>query len=167
MTALTPKSVVERYHRAKERRFTWENHWQECYDFALPYRHAVTQTSQAGAKKGDRIFDGTASDAVDQLAASLMAQLTPPWTNWFGFNVGPEADSAERQALGGELDRLTIVVQSHLNRSNFAVEMHQCFLDLVTAGTASLMFEEAAPGDPSAFRFTAVPLSHEIGRAHV
>ena len=36
-----------------------------------------------------------------------------------------------------------------------AVEMHQCYLDLVTAGTACLLFEEAAPGESSAFRFTA------------
>jgi hypothetical protein len=36
--------------------------------------------------------------------------------------------------------------------------MHQCYLDLVTAGTASLLFEEAPPGESSAFRFTAVPL---------
>jgi hypothetical protein len=40
--------------------------------------------------------------------------------------------------------------------------MHQCYLDLVTAGTASLLFEEAPPGEPSAFRFTAVPLGQVV-----
>jgi head-to-tail connecting protein len=49
-------------------------------------------------------------------------------------------------------------MQSHFDRSNFAVEMHQCYLDLVTAGTACLLFEEAESGEPSAFRFTAIPL---------
>jgi hypothetical protein len=40
--------------------------------------------------------------------------------------------------------------------------MHQCYLDLVTAGTACLLFEEAAPGDYSGFRFTAVPLAEAV-----
>ena len=47
---------------------------------------------------------------------------------------------------------------------DFAVEMHQCYLDLVTAGTACLLFEEAAPGESSAFRFTAVPLAQAVLR---
>lgn len=49
-------------------------------------------------------------------------------------------------------------MQTQLDRSNFAVEVHQCFLDLVTGGTASQLFEEADVGAASAFRFTAVPL---------
>jgi hypothetical protein len=46
----------------------------------------------------------------------------------------------------------------HFDRSNFAVEIHQCYLDLAAAGTACLLFEEAPIGTDSAFRFTAVPL---------
>ena len=48
-------------------------------------------------------------------------------------------------------------MQGHFERSNFAVEIHQCFLDLVTIGTATLLFQEAPIGEPSAFRFAAVP----------
>jgi hypothetical protein len=36
--------------------------------------------------------------------------------------------------------------------------MHQAFLDLVVAGTGVLLVEEAPLGEPSAFRFAAVPL---------
>jgi hypothetical protein len=162
MIALTPKGVIERYQRARERRSNWESHWQECYEYALPYRDSAVRLTQSGEKKGDKLFDGTAPDAVDQLAASLMAQLTPPWTTWFGFAAGPDANFAERQELEPELERITTVLRSHIDHSNISVELHQCYLDLVTAGTASLMFEEAAPGEPSAFRFTAVPLTQLV-----
>ncbi len=162
MIALTPKGVIERYQRARERRTNWESHWQECYDFALPYRDSAVRSTRSGEKKGDKLFDGTAPDAVDQLAASLMAQLTPPWTTWFGFTAGPDAGFVERRELEAELERTTTVLRSHFDHSNIAVEIHQCYLDLVTAGTASLMFEEAAPGEPSAFRFTAVPLTQVV-----
>lgn len=162
MTGLDPAEVVGRYQRAKERRGHWESLWQECYDFALPSRDTAIRMAPINPRHGERLFDGTAPDAVDQLAASLMAQLTPPWSRWFGFVAGPDVEAAERLAIGSDLERATAVTQAHFDRSNFAVEMHQCYLDLVTAGTAVLLFEEAAPGEGSAFRFSAVPLAQVV-----
>ena len=117
---------------------------------------------QSGERKTDRLFDGTAADAVEQLAASLLAQLTPPWSRWFGLMPGPDLSEADRDAVAPVLEKAAATLQSHFDRSNFAVEMHQCYLDLVTAGTACLLFEEAPPGDYSGFRFTAVPLAEAV-----
>lgn len=156
------EEIIARYHRAKEKRGAWESTWQDCYDFALPARDTAIRSTGVVQRKFDKLFDGTAPDAVDQLAASLMAELTPPWSRWFAFSTGPEVSLEERNALGCELERATAVLQSHFDRSNFVVEMHQCYLDLVTAGTAALLFEEAPPGDASAFRFTAIPLSDVV-----
>ena len=155
-------TLVERYRRAKARRATWEAHWQECYDFALPQRDTVTRDSVPGEKKTEKLYDGTAPDAVDQLAASLLSELTPPWTRWFGLAAGIDVAEGARAELGQDLDHSAEIIQSHLQRSNFAVEMHQCYLDLVTVGTASLLFEESPPGERTAFRFTAVPLSQVV-----
>ena len=157
-----PAVLIKRYRKAKERRASWEAHWQECYDYALPLRDAVLNQPHPGEKKGDRLFDGTAPDAVDQLAASLLSELTPPWAQWFGLTAGAELGPDERDRAAPMLDQIGTVLQSHFDRSNFAVEMHQCYLDVVTGGTASLLFEEAPPGDASAFRFTAVPLGQVV-----
>jgi Bacteriophage head to tail connecting protein. len=162
MTKVQPKALLSQYQTAKDRRAAWEGLWQDCYDFALPSRDSAIRGESLGPRRGDRLFDGTAPDAVDQLAASMMSQLTPPAGRWFGFSVGPDVDAADHASLSAELERAAVLMQSHFERSNFAVEMHQCYLDLVTVGTASLLFEEAAPGEPSAFRFTAVPLAHAI-----
>jgi hypothetical protein len=156
-TAPTPaeeaEEVLERFAAARARRAPWEPLWRECYDFALPGGQGP------GDRRGDQLYDGTAADAVDQLAASLLAQLTPPWSRWFGLAPGPDLPAAERARLAPVLERAAATVQAHLDRSNFAVEAHQCYLDLATAGTACLLFEEAPPGEPSGFRFAAVPLS--------
>ena len=53
-------------------------------------------------------------------------------------------------------------MQGHLDRSAFAVEMHQALLDLAVLGTGCLLFEESALGRASAFRFTAVPLAETV-----
>lgn len=152
-------TVMRAFRRARENRQQWESLWQDAYDHALPQRAAFTAAPRPGAARTDRLFDGTAPDAVDQLAASLLAQLTPPWSRWFGLALGPDVNEEERAEIGDTLDAVTETVQTHLDRSNFVVEAHQAYLDLVTGGTASLLLEEAEPGEASAFRFTAVPLS--------
>jgi len=156
--AINTDDVWRRFLLAQERRAGWERHWQECYDFALPQRQVFGGPRPGGAKRTDRLFDGTAADAVDQVAASLLAHLTPPWSRWAGLCMGADADAVMRETGAPALDRAVTVLQSHFDRSNFAVEIHQAYLDLVTAGTACLLFEEAPVGEFSAFRFTAVPL---------
>jgi len=153
------KKIIDRYRHAKQRRENWQLHWQECFDFALPQREPSTQLADPDGKRTDKLFDGTAPDSVEQLAASLLSELTPPWARWFGLASGPEIDDRERREAAHVLEQASVAMQSQFDRSNFAIEMHQCYLDLVTAGTASLLFEDAPVGEPSAFRFTAVPLS--------
>ena len=160
--ALTPERVLERFRKAMEQRQTWESHWRECYDYALPRREGAITAGQAGEKKTDKLFDGTAPDAVEQLAASLLSELTPPWARWFGLVSGSELTDQEAANIGPALERISTIMQSNFDRSNFAVEMHQCYLDLVTAGTASLLVEESDITESAAFRFTAVPLSQLV-----
>ena len=154
----SPVAILTRYRRAKTRRDTWESLWRQCYEYALPQREGALTGAGSSARTSDRLFDATAADAVDQLAASLVAQLTPPWSRWFGLAGGGELAEEDRGALGEPLEQIAAALQAHFDRSNFNVEIHQAFLDLITVGTASLLFEEAAPGEASAFRFMAVPL---------
>lgn len=156
------QTLLDRYGRARNRRDPWLALWRDCYDHALPQRGHGADPGSPGARRGDALYDGTAPDAVEQLAASLLAQLTPPWSRWFGFAPGPEATPAERKALAPVLEEMEAALETHLDRSNFAVEIHQCYLDLVVGGTATLLVEPAAPGALSALRFAAVPLGRTV-----
>jgi hypothetical protein len=157
-----PAALLARAQAAETKRMGWESHWQECYDFALPNGRPFQRAASPGERRVDRVFDGTAPDAVEQLAASLLAQLTPPWSRWFGFVPGPELSGTETDSVAPMLDRAAAVVQEHFDRSNFAIEIHQAFLDLVTVGTSCLLMEEATPGGASALRFSAVPLAEAV-----
>jgi len=103
--AVEPAALLERYRAAKAKRGPWEAHWQDCYDYALPNGRSFLHSGSPGERRVDRLFDGTAPDAVEQLASSLLAQLTPPWSRWFGFAPGPELAGSERARIGDELDR--------------------------------------------------------------
>ncbi len=156
-----PSKLRADFRRAFQSRQQWEGHWRECYRYALPQRESPADAGGGGASRVDRLFDATVADAVDQLAASLLSELTPPWARWIELCPGSDVEPAERAEIAPALDRASAVLQSHFDRSNFAVELHQCFLDLVTAGTACLLFEEAPLGEASAFRFSAVPI-HDV-----
>ncbi len=159
MDTLSADDLLTRYRKAVGRRSRWEPLWQDCYAYALPQREHTSSASGPGSTRTATLFDGTAPDAVDQLAASLLGELTPPWGEWFALVPGGEASPEASADAGPALGRVTAIVRRHFEHTNFAIEMHQCFLDLVTVGSACLMFEEAPPGEPSAYHFTAVPLS--------
>jgi hypothetical protein len=154
--------LLARYGTARAARSTWEAHWQDCYDVALPQAGGRARIVSPGERRTERVYDGTAPDAVEQLAAGLLAALTPPFSRWFGLAPGVDVPPADADRLAPVLERATGVLQTHFDRSNLAVELHQCHLDLVVAGTACLLFEEAPPGEASAFRFAAVPLAQVV-----
>ncbi|MFH1805366.1 MAG: portal protein [Pseudomonadota bacterium] len=156
-----------RYRRAVARRQNWQRHWQECYEFALPQRGegasggGVSGASGGGSegnRRFDRVFDATAPDAVEQLAASLLAEITPPGGGWFDLECGAAVPEGERAALADSLAQAVRIIDGHFERSNFSVEIHQAFLDLVTVGTACLRLEEAPFGAASALRFASIPV---------
>ena len=148
---MTPDEILTRYAAAAARRRPLEAQWQDCYDHALPAPGAAP------------LFDATAADAAEQLAASLLAELVPPWSRWFGLApVKTAADGPAAQAVARALAEVAETLQGHLDRSNFALEVHQAFLELVVTGTGILLVEEAPPGEASALRFTAVPLRDAV-----
>jgi len=157
-TQVQTELLMKRQQAAQKHHNDWVGLWDECYDYALPQRGGFYTKQQAGKPRTDRIFDATALDAAERLAASLMGQLTPVWSQWFGLKPGPDLTREEADRLAPVLEKASETLQAHFDRSNFAVEIHQCFLDLVVGGTAAIAFEENEPGQFSAFRFSAVPL---------
>jgi hypothetical protein len=152
MTRMTPQQIVLRHDRAVARRRPYESTWADAYAHVLP-----------SPSEAPGLYDATAADAAEQLAASLLAELTPPWSRWFGLAPARAiADTEEGQAAAFALEGAADILQSQLDRSNFAVEMHQAFLDLVITGTGIMLVEEAPPGEVSALRFSAVPVRTAI-----
>jgi hypothetical protein len=147
MSTVEPQEILARHARAAARRRPLEATWQDCYDHALPSPGAAP------------LFDATAADAAEQLAASLLAELAPPWSRW--FDLAPVRENQD-PAIARSLSAVAETLQAHLDRSNFALELHQAFLDVVVAGTGVVSIEEAPPGEASALRFRAVPLREAV-----
>ena len=135
------KNLMQLYKRALDEREVWINRWKTAQRYTIPTNDADAAT----------LFDATASDAVDNLSASMYSLLTPPESLW--INLVRESD------LSPDAEVATMMLRAHLNDSNFYTTIHQCYTDLVVLGTACLFMAENPIGADSAFSFTAIPMS--------
>lgn len=135
------QNLQQLYKRALDMRAPWLRRWDEARRYTTPDSDDDMAT----------LFDATASDAVDNLAASLYTLLTPPESLW--LSLVPESD------LSPDPEYATNILRAHLNDSNFYTTVHQCYMDLAVLGTACLFMAENPIGASSAFSFTAIPMS--------
>ena len=129
------------YKRALDMRQPWLARWEMARRYTMPTTDADLAT----------LYDATAMDAADNLAASIYTLLTPPESLW--LQLVAESD------LSPNADYATTILRSHLNDSNFYTTVHQCYMDLVITGTACLFMAESPIGASSAFTFTSIPMT--------
>lgn len=134
-------NLLQLYKRAISLREPWIPRWDDARRYTMPTSDTDLAT----------LYDATASDAADNLAASIYTLLTPPESMW--LQLVRESD------LSPDADYATSVLRAHLNDSNFYTTIHQCYMDLVTLGTACLFMGQNPIGASSAFNFTAIPMS--------
>lgn len=134
------KNLQQMYRRALDMRAPWIDRWDSAMRYTIP----TTDDDMA------TLFDATASDAADNLAASIYSLLTPPESLW--VSLVPEGpDSPDAVAA-------TMALRANLNDSNFYTTIHQCYMDLIVLGNACLFMAENPIGAASAFSFTAIPM---------
>lgn len=133
-------NLQQMYRRALDLRAPWLNRWDSALRYTMP-----TADDDAAT-----LFDATAADAVDNLAASMYSLLTPPESLW--ISLMPESEDSPDAVSA------TAALRANLNDSNFYTTIHQCYLDLVILGTACLFMSENPIGADSAFSFTAIPM---------
>ncbi len=134
------KNLQQMYRRALDLRAPWINRW----DCAMRYTMPTADDDAA------MMFDATAADAADNLAASIYSLLTPPESLW--ISLVPES------AASPDATAATMALRANLNDSNFYTTIHQCYMDLIILGTACLFMAENPIGSASAFSFTAIPM---------
>lgn len=142
MASVSPEiaALDKRLSDLTSQRSNWESHWQQLADYMLPRRADITKKRAEGDKRTELIFDGTALQAVELLAASLHGMLTSPSVAWFslrfrdpflqGVDIANEwLEAAQKQ------------MYMEFARSNFQQEIHEMYYDLVVFGTAALFVE--------------------------
>lgn len=135
------KNLQKMYNKALALREPWLQRWDDARRYTVPTTNTEVAT----------LFDGTAADAVDNLAASIYTLLTPPESLW--INLVRESDDSPNPEIA------TTALRANLNDSNFYTTVHQCYMDVCIYGTACMFMAENPIGADSAFSFTAIPIT--------
>lgn len=148
--------IKQRVERLESERKTQENLWSDIETYICPYRGSFMQQNVTeGSVKIDRpeIYDGTALQAQQNLAANLHGNLTSPFFRWFNlkFRKGELNDDSEARTW---LDGVADAMWQALLESDFALEIAEIYMDLTSYGTASMIEEY----NNDKLDFTAVPL---------
>jgi hypothetical protein len=141
----------------------WSAEYQELADYVLPRKNSIQVKRTPGTKRTQKLFDSTAVRASEMLASSMHGSLTSSNLRWFYL----ETDDQELNQVDEVrvwLYQVTERMIWEFNRSNFASEIHECYLDLVVFGTAC-MFEDTALSKEKGFpglEFQSVPCGRYV-----
>jgi hypothetical protein len=147
---------LNRYKQLQAKRSPWESHWQECVDNVLPRRGDISFRSTPGQKRTSRIYDTTATNSLELLAAAIHGMLTNPSTKWFDL-VTNDPRLMDDWDVRTWLEKVTNIMLGVYASSNFTTQTHELYLDLGLIGTGALYQEEG--GKDEIIRFTTHHIS--------
>jgi len=116
---------------------TWRDTYQDLTDFLLPFsgRYFTTDRNR-GNKRYGSIYDSEATNAVNVLAAGLMAGMTSPARPWFRLQTA-DPQLNQSQAVKVWLDECTRRMLDLMQRSNTYGTLHRMYTELGVYGTAA------------------------------
>ena len=144
--SISINSLIKRFDRIKSERRQWDDHFQECADYALPQKAIITETRTSGTKLKTDIYDSTAVDSVPITAAGLHSHMTNPSSKWFALKMKNKVLMENHDVKVWLRDSEDIIFDT-LNDSNFNEVMPEWYVDFSVFGNNFLYEEEDLLGD--------------------
>lgn len=137
------EEIIRRNDSLKGKRATWDTLWQSIADYVMPRKSSITtKKTEADTNLADELYDMTAIEANNTLAAGQLAYLTPANDVWMKY----EAPEAMKEAVGfagkAWYAKATEIIHKERARSNFYTEIHEFYLDRGAQGTTLIYCEE-------------------------
>ncbi len=131
--------IIERAEELKSARLNFEKLWQEVSELVLPRKADFSFYQTQGAPRGRKLFETTAVNAAEMLAAGLHGLMTNPAGKWFSLNWGGKNRPQGKEAAQW-LENAENVMRDEISRAaaGFATNIHEVYLDLAVLGTAGL-----------------------------
>lgn len=156
---LTAENIIKRYGAAKGKKGTWDNRYQEVFQYLMPDRDNFYNPNNAndnGSRGEDKrigLYTSTGENSADAFVNRIQSILTPIASNWVGIEVGDYFEKADEK--NKELDKMSALINSHKNASNFDSVISEFYYDLC-AGTACLLITSGTQKRPLNFKAIAL-----------
>ena len=140
--------IKKRYDFEVDYRKTLEDTYQVIEKFVVPFRgeffKPMSMEQEVDWRRRE-IYDSTAIDSCQTLAASMQGSLTSPSVKWFDLGYRDEQLKRNNAALRW-LEDCGDIIYDTLQDSNFNVEASEFYLDLSSYGTG-IIIEDAKGED--------------------
>lgn len=148
------EDILKRFAAAESRKTNWDTLYQEAMDFAAPHRQIYYNNTDGQDKSNvDKVFDGTAADALDGFVSNTQSALTPPGEQWCSLVSGSRVD---KNATDPQLEKITKAVFDYIRNSNFDSQISTTYADLAV-GCGALMVTKGTKENP--LHFTSVHIA--------
>lgn len=137
------QAILKRFKELETERQTYEGPWQNIRHLVRPGTSDFTVWQSQGQTRTDNIYDGTAPQALRDLASALQTNLVNPTDRWFSVEIPNmrliEDDDEALEWLDVVADT---IFDEYANPSvNHQSAMHEAFLDIGAFGTANVYQE--------------------------
>jgi hypothetical protein len=151
---------MARFDKMRSIRAPFETDWQDVRYFVRP----ITQYASYGPQlqfytvMPETMYDGTAGEALEELACALHSYLTNPAERWFEIQVENEDVFTQDPNVTAWLQNVSDIVYGYYQReaSNINLALHETYLDLGSFGTSVL--NQEWDEDADGILFAARPL---------
>ena len=145
---MNASQCIARLEALKAERSNLDGHFDLIDRFIVPGRGRLFDGKTGGENSVDwrrrELFDSTALQAAQTLAASINGSLTSPSTRWFTYRFrNPENN--KNTVYAAWLQECQDKVFYSLYSSSFSVEASEFYLDAVTFGTPCMLHEHETP----------------------
>lgn len=154
MARETVERLVERANRAWS---NWDANrplYEDAIDLINPYRNTYNQTQTIN--KPAKQFDSTPMIAANNFVNTMQSKFTPAFSRWAELKAGPGVPKNQRKAYNQQLEKLTDIIFTYINASNFSNACAEMWFD-VGLGTGCMFVLEGDEQRP--LNFVTVPTS--------
>lgn len=139
-----PKEILAKFQRVESCRRPYEKDWADVRRLVRPYGKDFFSHQTASDSLVDSIFDGTAPDALEDLASGLQSFLTNPTSRWFELSLelsdpADTLDEETRKWLDHAADAIFSVYSD--DETCFNQSVHEVFLDSGGFGNGYMLQE--------------------------
>lgn len=160
MAQLDVDKVLARAEKGFTERDLNRSLFEDSYEYMLPYRNTFESAGRGGTHNKPTVqYDSTAMQASANFVNTMQANFTPVFTRWAELKAGPGVPEKQRKKYNKELEKLTDVIFTYLNASNFATAAAEMYFDW-GIGVGALWLHEGDQQQP--LNFMATPMS-EMG----
>lgn len=158
MAQVKISEIIERAHAAKEETDQNRSLFEDVYEYMLPFKNTFNQPvgSTKTHNTPSRQYDSTAMVAANNFVNTMQTNFTPVFNRWAELRAGPAVPEEQRDNQNRQLQKLTDIIFTYLNASNFATESAEMYWDL-GVGTGCLFVLEGDEMRP--LNFVAAPSS--------